>query len=366
MPETGTPARPAGTGAGVSRTRVVAFAVVVVLAALGAVGYVVRRAGDRAQAEQAAARTETARGTLDPAAVRRVPHLVLRNTAPGPSYGHVILVPLSDPAGPRAVAEVVCDRVYAVPSGGMCLSADRGVITTYRASVLDAGLRPVRQVKIVGGPSRTRLSPGGRLAASTVFVSGHSYLDSGFSTVTQVVETATGRGTGNLEEFRIVLDGRPYRNRDVNLWGVTFADDIRTFYATLSTGGSTYLVRGDLDRREMVTLRRNAECPALSPDGRKLVYKKATGSFTARRWRFTVLDLATGVETPLPETRNVDDQAAWLDDRQVMYGVPRDGGRIDVWVSPIAGGTPRMLVPDAESPAAVPGVAPAASPTPAG
>ena len=43
----------------------------------------------------------------------------------------------------------------------------------------------------------------------------------------------------------------------------------------------------------------------------------------------------------------------------MMYGGPRDGGRIDVWVSPIAGGTPRMLVPDAESPAAVAAVAPA-------
>jgi len=50
----------------------------------------------------------------------------------------------------------------------------------------------------------------------------------------------------------------------------------------------------------------------------------------------------------------------------MMYGGPRDGGRIDVWVSPIAGGTPRMLVPDAESPAAVAAVAPAAPSTPAG
>jgi hypothetical protein len=37
-----------------------------------------------------------------------------------------------------------------------------------------------------------------------------------------------------------------------------------------------------------------------------------------------------------------------------MYGVPRgSSGRVDVWVSPLTGGTPRLLVPDADSPAAV-------------
>ncbi|HEY7102168.1 MAG TPA: hypothetical protein VH573_11065 [Mycobacteriales bacterium] len=66
-----------------------------------------------------------------------------------------------------------------------------------------------------------------------------------------------------------------------------------------------------------------------------------------------MLDLRTGVETPLPETRSIDGQLAWLDDQHVMYGVPRgSSGRIDVWVSPLTGGTPRPLVPDADSPAA--------------
>jgi len=45
----------------------------------------------------------------------------------------------------------------------------------------------------------------------------------------------------------------------------------------LGTGGHTYLVRGDLARREVGTPRTNAECLSLSPDGRRLVYKKRTG-----------------------------------------------------------------------------------------
>jgi dipeptidyl aminopeptidase/acylaminoacyl peptidase len=291
-----------------------------------------------------------------------VPHLVLRSTALGPTYGHLVLVPLADPAGPRAVTDTVCDRIYAVPAGGLCMRADRGVVTRYVAQLLDGDLRPTLPVTITGGPSRTRLSADGRYAATTVFVAGHSYTDVGFSTATQVVQVATGRSLGNLESWRIVKDGRRYTSADVNFWGVTFARDDNTFYATLSTRGRTYLVRGDIARREVSTLRENAECPSLSPDGARLVYKKAVGSPSARRWRFTALDLASGVETPLPEARSIDDQVAWLDAGHVLYAVPdasAGSARTDVWVSPVppvATGTPRLLVPGAESPAAVPAV----------
>jgi hypothetical protein len=67
-----------------------------------------------------------------------------------------------------------------------------------------------------------------------------------------------------------------------------------------------------------------------------------------------VLDLRTGVETPTPETRSIDDQLAWLDDDHLMYGVPHGStGRTDVWVTPLSGGSPRLLVADADSRAAV-------------
>ena len=340
------------------RARIGAFAAVVVLAAGGAAVYVARQASDRSAAERAAARVDQTRRRLDPAAVRRVPHLVFRSTALGSTYNHVVLVPLADPTGGLAVTSTVCERVYAVASAGMCLSADRGVVTTYRASVLDANLAPVRDVPITGGPSRTRLSADGRLGATTVFVTGHSYTSTSFSTATQVVVTATGASMGNLETFRIVKDGRTYRNADINFWGVTFAADDNTFYATLATGGQTYLVRGDLRRRQVVTLRRNVECPSLSPDGTRIAFKKAQGSYTGRHWRFTVLDLASGTETALPETRNIDDQLAWLDNCHLMYAVPRGtSGASDIWVSPISGGSPKVLVPNGESPAAVPGSA---------
>ncbi|HST67806.1 MAG TPA: hypothetical protein VLM05_21730 [Mycobacteriales bacterium] len=335
------------------RGRVVAFTVVAVLVIAGAGTYVLREARRSDAGLAAAAASESAAPKLDAATVLRQPHLVFRNTALGPSNGKIAVVPLSSPGGPRATVEVPCERVYAVTGGGFCLAAHRGVVTTYQGTLLGPDLRPVRDTRIVGGPSRARLSADAKRAASTVFVAGHSYLDVGFSTVTEIVDTTTGKGFGNLETYRIVKDGRDYHSQDVNFWGVTFASD-DVFYATLGTRGTTYLVRGSVSGKQVTVLRDNVECPSLSPDGKRIAFKKATGVSAARKWRFTVLDLASGVETPLPETRSVDDQIDWMDDTHVLYGVPRgESGRTDIWMSPLAGGAPALLVPDADSPSVV-------------
>lgn len=354
------PQPPAGRRFG--PVRVVAFGVVVLVALAGAAAYVLHQASDRKQAERAAASAEARAPKLDPAQVLAVPHIVVRNTALGGNYGRVALVPASNPGGPRAYTDTTCDRVYSDAAGGICVEADRGAITRYAGHVLSRTLQPTVRVKITGSPSRARTSPDGRYVASTVFVAGHSYTDVGFSTVTEIAEAASGRGLGNLESWKLIKDGQPYKNVDVNFWGVTFAADSNTFYATVGTKGTTYLVRGDIAAREMTTIHENVECPSLSPDGKLIAYKKATRGAAARHWRFTVLDLATGAETPLPETRSIDDQAAWLDDSHVLYAVPRGevgSGRTDVWESPVptrAGGAPKLLIPDAESPASVPAV----------
>lgn len=66
-------------------------------------------------------------------------------------------------------------------------------------------------------------------------------------------------------------------------------------------------------------------------------------------WRFHVLDLATMKETPLAETRSLDDQIEWLDDNRVLYGDGRD-----LWSMPADGsGTPRRFMSNATSPAVV-------------
>jgi hypothetical protein len=69
-----------------------------------------------------------------------------------------------------------------------------------------------------------------------------------------------------------------------------------------------------------------------------------------------VLDLAAGTETVLAEQRDIDDQLEWLDDRTVVYSVPRDdsGQDSNVWslaIDPAA--QPSLLVEHAWSPAVV-------------
>jgi hypothetical protein len=140
----------------------------------------------------------------------------------------------------------------------------------------------------------------------------------------------------------------------VNFWGVTFADDDRTFYATLATKGSTYLVRGDLRARTVTTVRSNVECPSLSPDGTRIAFKKRVkGLSKDAPWRLYTLDLRTLRETPLAEPRSVDDQAVWRDDHTLVYALPGDYGA-DLYTIPSDGtGKPRRISTAAVSPAYV-------------
>jgi hypothetical protein len=276
----------------------------------------------------------------------------VRSTAPD-SYGHAVTVERANPAGPRRVSAVSCDRTYAAAGTAVCLRRD-GLLATYEVAVLDAQLRLRAHYPLVGVPNRARVSPSGRLITWTVFVAGDSYNHGRFSTRVGMVNADTRETVDTLEDFTVSRDGQPYRAADLNFWGVTYADD-QHFYATMSTDGRRYLVAGDLATRTVRTLAENVECPSLSPDRTRVVFKQALDGDPAKGWRLTVLELATLARTPLAEQRSVDDQAAWLDDKTVGYALRRgDRRRADVWSVPADGsGAARLLVPDAESPAAL-------------
>lgn len=337
------------------RARISVFAAIVFVVVTAVTTYAVAAARDYRQRHDAPPSVATVSDSAGRTALVSGPRIVFRHTGIDNRYGLVAMVPLDDPSGARAFTDVACDRVDATTADASCLRTDRGVTTKYELTEYDANWQPTQTVAVPGIPSRTRLSPDGSLVSTTTFVTGHSYMQVGFSTATEIRKVG-GDGFGNLEKFTLIIDGKEVAPRDRNMWGVTFAADDNTFYATAATGGHTYLVRGDLAHRTLTSVRENAECPSLSPDGSSVAYKVDVGDGQTW-WTPAVLDLATGRQTLLTgEKANVDDQMEWLDDNTLLYGLPRKDqpGVTDVWsLDTRAGARPRLLIEQAWSPSVV-------------
>jgi WD40-like Beta Propeller Repeat len=286
-----------------------------------------------------------ARSALPDAKAANRPTVVLRSLR----GGQVLIAPAAKPTD-DTLTGLRCDRVYFAAGRGICLARGGGFASGYRAQIFGPDLRVKHALDVAGIPSRARVSPDGRYGSVTLFVTGHAYADPGtFSTQTTLIDMATGTKLADLEQFTVFNGSRQVTASDVNYWGVTFApDDSDHFYATLATAGKTYLIEGSVGERRAKVIHENVECPSLSPDGTRIAYKKRTGS-SSDPWHLTVLDLKTMRETPLAEQRSVDDQAEWLDNGHVLYGV--DGA---VWKANADGtGEPTRFAVKADSPAAV-------------
>jgi hypothetical protein len=312
------------------------------LSAIAAIVIAARNAGMRAGSPDASAHA------LPAARAEKRPVVVFRDLdrgAPG-SFGQIALTDLRGSTATRTRVALRCERVYFGPTTGLCLKRGQGFAEGYRAETVDTNLRIRGQIDVAGIPSRVRVSPDGRYGSVTLFVSGHSYAEAGsFSTQTTLIDVAHGTKVADLEQFTTYRGSRQVTAIDVNYWGVTFARDSDVFYATLATGGKTYLVKGSVADRTMRTIHENVECPSLSPDGRWIAYKKRVDG-RGGPWRLFVLDLRTMRETPLAETRSVDDQAEWLDDHHLLYEL-----RDDIWtVASDGSGRPSRFMRHAESP----------------
>ena len=334
-----------------THTRVAILALICVIALGGALAnLVVSRNDQRNVAQHAPSVAQVSTATIE-----AQPRIVFRNTSPGGSYGMVAMVSLANPAGPRAITSTSCERVYATQQHVLCLSSDRGIVATYGAHVLDKNMQQTQTLPLAGIPSRARFSHDGSYAATTSFTSSDSYASMSFSTRT-VMSKVDGNTLGSLENFTLIHNGKSIKPVDRNYWGVTFAANDDTFYATVRWSNHTWLVRGSVAQRKIVTLHEDAECPSLSPDGTHIVYKQR-GNLPLGKWRLVNYDIASGKITPLAETRSVDDQVEWLDDADVIYGLPRTTSQpaiVDVWSVPTSGtGQPKLLIPQASSPAVV-------------
>jgi Tol biopolymer transport system component len=198
----------------------------------------------------------------------------------------------------------------------------------------------------------------GKIAASTVFTSGHGYDSVSFSTQTLLIDVASAQIIADVEAFSVQRDGKPFKNKDFNFWGVTFSPDSRYFYATLSTQRQHLLVKGDIAARSAVVIHDNVECPSLSPDGKRIAYKKRLNRPGNVAWQLHVFDLASGKDTPLAEKRSVDDQLEWFNDEFLLYTLPDSETRAtpvtNVWRIGADGNTPpELFLKNAYSPAVV-------------
>lgn len=241
---------------------------------------------------------------------------------------------ISSERAPRRAGTLVCKQVHASVAGpGLCLALSKDGVD-YEGIVFDDEYAIRARFPVEGVPDRARVSPDGRYGAFTTFDRGSSggYFanSSDFSTDTRIVDMDSGRSVLRLtDELRVTRRGRRFASEDVQYWGVTFASGDR-FYATMAVDFDHYLIAGDVQSGRARVVARHIECPALSPDGRRVAYKRRI-PYTDT-WRLHVRDLRSGRDVALAEPRSVDDQPEWLGNDRIVYSddralftVPADG-----------------------------------------
>ena len=338
-----------------SRMRWLVLALVAALALGGSVVYLLGASAQRQAASQAPPSVDVA-PSAGPSAPPRpeTPHIVFINTAAGAGQGTIATVPLADPKAARSLSGVPCERVYANRSSLVCLRAEGLLPGLTRALTVDTAWGVTGGWDLNGVLSRTRVSEPAGHTATTTFVSGHTYASSDFVTETRI-RTGAGQDLGNLEDFAITVEGQPLTSPDRNVWGVTFSrSDPDLFYATVASGDRRWLVRGSIAGRSLTSVAADVECPSLSPDGTRIAFKRRVPGLGVA-WRLEVMDLSTGQVTGVKERRSIDDQPEWLDDRTVLYGMPRAGNDgSDVWaVDVVADSVPAVAIEYAWSPSVV-------------
>ncbi len=342
------------------RVRLALFWIFVFACAGAAIGYVRWRiaATDRVAAETIPLYDPAEpgfRATLDD--IRSRPHLFFQSSR---AYGRIGAVKAETPDEQWILNTLECERSHFGAGGGLCLVLNRETMQPRAyAYFLDAQFQPQGRLDLAGLPIRARVAPDGKLAASTVFVTGENYASEDFTTRTTLFDLSTRRAIADLEQFTVERDGKPFSNVDFNFWGVTFRRDSSRFLATLGTGGKRFLVEGDVARRHFRVVADDVECPSLSPDERHVVFKRRRAR--AAGWQLWAMNLDTRESWAITEDQQeIDDQVEWLDDDRVVYGMVFGSGlpedSLSVWltrIEPAAGKNRQLFLRSAWSPAVI-------------
>lgn len=236
----------------------------------------------------------------------------------------VLFDPASRKITQRHPTPIDCERVYLARKTIFCLGAPKspgqGGPANFR--VTNFAFKDDFRGSVSTGTtvSRARMSADGLYASSTLFVTGHSYGADVFSTEVLIIDLRQKKLTlPPLEYWEITQDKVRISPRDLNFWGVTFNPrNSDEFYVTAAYGKKAFLAKGKTSTRHIELLQPGIECPSLSPDGRRIAFKKKIGMAS---WAPAVLDLATQTEKVYPQKHSVDDQIEWLDEQTLVYEV---------------------------------------------
>ena len=187
--------------------------------------------------------------------------------------------------------------------GGICLARSRSLTGAYEAQLLGPdGQRAAHDRPRRHAEPRARLAPTAATARRRCSSPATPTPSPGaFSTQTLLIDMRRGETLANLETFT-VSQGRPRgRRRRRQVLGRDVRPRQRPFYATLATGGKTYLIKGSVARAHGARDPRERRVPVAV--ARRHAHRlQEAGRRQGATWRFHVLDLATGAETPLAET----------------------------------------------------------------
>lgn len=251
------------------------------------------------------------------------PRLLVRVSGAGDDAGRLDLV---GAASGQLLSSLPlrCDRVHNGAAVIACLRIVPG-----QGMKLDLADRQARVTGTLSFPnvlmaSRVRVSPDGAVVALTGFSAGHTYIGTDFSTRTYLVDAVKRRVLADVSMFKVIeADGLSLAARRINVWGITFDPKLAgRFLATVGAGGGVFLAAGDIKARTLTLMRADMECPSLSPDGRKVAFKRRNG---AGGWWPAVYELATGREWVMKDSRSIDDQIEWIDEATIAYELAQAG-----------------------------------------
>ena len=127
--------------------------------------------------------------------------IFFRYTGVDDHYGKVAVVDYPGLGVPHFIDRLSCDIVYFAHGQGICLYTEPPLYTTFAAELFDAQFQKRFHIPLQGGPSRTRISPDGKLAAVTVFLSGHGYASVDFTTQTLLIDIASRKNDHRSREL---------------------------------------------------------------------------------------------------------------------------------------------------------------------